>query len=287
MFETLFRYPAIVARHQNGPFAEARERFLSHCYEQGMAQATLQRRAQELLVVAERIDITVGEEIKPSVIEAAADRWAREQRKRKRAQGLRWSRELFIQTAKGWLQFLGRLEVPKPKAGPFADQLRDFTAYRRDERGLSPATIRIQNWHVETFLGWLSQQDRSFANVSLHDVHTFLASKGKHSWCRVSVASCARALRAFFHYASAHGWCAESIADGIDGPRLFQHEGLPIGPIWSDVQRLVAKTTGELARDIRDRAILILLATYGLRSSEVAGLLLQDVNWERETISIS
>ena len=70
MFETLFRYPAVVARHQNGPFAEARERFLSHCYEQGMAHATLQRRAQELLVIAERIDITVGEEIKPSVIEA-------------------------------------------------------------------------------------------------------------------------------------------------------------------------------------------------------------------------
>lgn len=287
MFDTLFRYPAIVARHQKGPFAEARERFLSHCYDQGMAHATLQRRAQELLVVAERIDITVAEEIGPSVIEAAAGRWAREQHKRKRAQGLRWSRELFIQTAKDWLQFLGRLEAPKPTALPFADQLSDFAAYLRDERGLSPATIRIQNWHVETFLGWLNQQDRSLANVSLQDVHTFLASKGKQSWCRVSVAGSARAVRAFFHYASTRGWCAESIADGIDGPRLFQHEGLPVGPTWPDVQRLVATTTGESARDIRDRAILILLATYGLRSSEVAGLLLQDVNWERETVSIS
>jgi len=287
MFDTLFRYPAIVARHQRAPFAEARERFLSHCYDQDMAHATLQRRAQELLVVAERIDITVGEEIGPSVIEAAADRWAREQRKRKRAHGLRRSRELFIHTAKDWLQFLGRLEAPKPKALPFANQLSDFAAYRRDERGLSPATIRIQNWHVETFLGWLSHQDRSLANVSLQEVHTFLASKGEQSWCRVSVASSAKALRAFFRYASARGWCAESIAGGIDGPRLFQHEGLPVGPIWPDVQRLVANTIGESARDIRDHAILTLLATYGLRSSEVAGLLLQDVNWGRETVSIS
>jgi len=49
MFETLFRYPAIVARHQRGRFAEAREQFLNHCAGQGMAHATLQRYAQELL----------------------------------------------------------------------------------------------------------------------------------------------------------------------------------------------------------------------------------------------
>ena len=109
MFETLFRYPAIVARHQSGRFAEAREQFLNHCAGQGMAHATLQRYAQELLLVAERIDITASEEIESSVIDVAADRWARAQRQRQRVDNLRWSRELFVQTAKDWLRFLGRL----------------------------------------------------------------------------------------------------------------------------------------------------------------------------------
>ena len=80
MFETLFRYPAVVTRQSSGPFAEARERFLNHCASQGLARATLVRHAQELLVIAERIDITRGEAIGLSTIEAAADRWAREQR---------------------------------------------------------------------------------------------------------------------------------------------------------------------------------------------------------------
>src|SRR5450759_4460465 len=31
VFETLFKYPRILARHRTGPFAEARERFLSYC----------------------------------------------------------------------------------------------------------------------------------------------------------------------------------------------------------------------------------------------------------------
>lgn len=286
MFETLFRYPAIVARHQRGRFAEAREQFLNHSASQGMAHATLQRSAQELLVVAERIDITGSEVIESSVIDVAADRWAREQHRRQRVDGLRWSRELFVQTAEDWLRFLGRLEVPKRKTVPFADRVSDFAAYRRDERGLSPATVRNQSWHVEKFLCWLSDQNRLFDNVSLDDVDGFLAAKGKQGWGRVSVATSAKALRAFFKYAAMRGWCTARIAAGIDSPRLFQHEGLPIGPSWPDVQRLIATTAGNSVRDVRDRAILILLATYGLRSSEASGLRLEDVNWESEKISI-
>jgi integrase/recombinase XerD len=282
-----FQYPAVAARHRSGPFAEARERFVKHCASQGLARATLQHYAQELLVVAERIDIASGEVIGSSAIDVAADRWAREQHQHHRTHGLRWSRELFIQTARSWLHFLGRLEVSKTMVVPFADRLADFDAYRRDERGLSPVTIRNQDWHVEKFLGWLGEQNRSFDNVSLDDVDAFLAANGKRGWNRVSVATSAKALRAFFKHAAIRGWCSASIAVGIDGPRLFQHEGLPVGPPWPDVQRLIGSTGGDSARDIRDRAILILLATYGLRSSEVAGLRLEDVNWESEIVSIA
>lgn len=287
MFESLFQYPAIVARHRSGPFVEARERFINHCASQGLARATLQHYAQELLVVAERIDIAVGEVIGSSAIEAAADRWAGEQHQRQRAHGRRWSRELFIQMATKWLHFLGRLEMPKAKVVPFADRLAEFAAYRREERGLSQATIRNQGWHVEKFLSWLGEQNRSFDNVSLEDVDAFLAANGKRGWNRVSVATSAKALRAFFKHAAVRGWCSASIAAGIDGPRLFQQEGLPVGPPWPDVQRLIGSTGDDSARDIRDRAILMLLATYGLRSSEVAGLRLEDVNWESEIVSIT
>jgi len=287
MFESLFQYPAIVARHRSGPFVEARERFINHCASQGLARATLQHYAQELLVIAERIDITVGEVIGSAAIEAAGDRWAREQHQHQRAHGRRWSRELFIQIATKWLHFLGRFEMPKAKAVPFADRLAEFAAYRREERGLSQATIRNQGWHVEKFLGWLGEQNRTFDSVSLDDVDAFLAANGKRGWNRVSVATSAKALRAFFKHAAVYGWCSASIAAGIDGPRLFQQEGLPVGPPWTDVQRLIRSTGSDSARDIRDRAILILLATYGLRSSEVAGLRLEDVNWESEIVSIT
>ena len=144
--------------------------------------------------------------------------------------------------------------------------LADFATYQRDERGLSTATIRNQGWHVEKFMGWLDERNHSFGDVSLEDIDAFLANNGKQGWGSVSVAS---------------------IAAGIDGPRLFRHEGLAVGPSWPDVRRLIASTEGDSARDIRDRGILMLLATYGFRSGEVAGLCLKDLNWESELLSIT
>ncbi len=149
MFDTPFHYPRVIAKHRGGPSAEAREPFLEYRTSQGLATATLQREARELLVIAERIDITASTAIGLADIEVAAERWALEQQRGKRAHELRWSRALFVQAARAWLGFLERLEVRKPKTAPFADLLADFGAYGKDERGLSSVTIRDQSWHVE------------------------------------------------------------------------------------------------------------------------------------------
>ena len=63
MFEALFTYPAVLARHQTGPGSAERGRYLAHCAGQGLARETLLRIARELLVVAERLDVTVGHQI--------------------------------------------------------------------------------------------------------------------------------------------------------------------------------------------------------------------------------
>ena len=43
----------------------------------------------------------------------------------------------------------------------------------------------------------------------------------------------------------------------------------------------------ESSSDIRDRAIVLLLAMYGLRSSEVANLKLDDINWQDSRITFT
>lgn len=47
---------------------------------------------------------------------------------------------------------------------------------------------------------------------------------------------------------------------------------------WDDVRRLISSVNGAHEADVRDRAILLLLATYGLRRGEVAALRLEHVD---------
>ena len=82
------------------------------------------------------------------------------------------------------------------------------------------------------------------------------------------------------------GWCRKGLAACIRGPRLFAQASLPIGPSWDEVQRLFAMTEGDRPVDIRDRAILMLLAIYGLRAGEVNRLRLDDFDWERELLTV-
>jgi hypothetical protein len=169
---------------------------------------------------------------------------------------------------------------------PFEELMKDFANYMRNERGLSEVTIRGRCWHAGKFLDEFIGQNRPFAEVSVRDVDAFLNRKGSQGWRRVSVATSARALRSFFQHAEMRGWCEVGVATGIDGPRMFKQEALPVGPLWTDIQRLITSTTGDRPRDIRDQAILMLLAIYGFRSREVAGLRLEQMNWEREILGV-
>ena len=286
MFEDLFAYPKVLARHRAGPSVDARERFLAHCAGYGATRGTLLRFANELLVIAERIDVNSGKSFSLADIEAAAERWTRYQLKRGRAHGKRWPRVAFIQVARAWLRFLGCLEERSVEPEAFANQVIEFIAYLRDERGLSTNSLRARRWHVECFLRTSAKDKNSITHITAEDIDGFLSLKGKQGWCRVSVATSATALRSFFRYAERRRWCSAGLASTIDGPRLFKEEGLPAGPLWDDVQRLIASTSGTDARDVRDCAILMLLAIYGLRCGEVRQLRLEDLDWTRELIRI-
>ena len=163
MFNTLFYYPHVLARHSQGPSAQARERYLNHCADQGAARNTLLRTARELLVIAERLDLRTDQMISIRQVEAAAEHWVHYQEHRGRLRSPRGSRRFFIQTALRWLRFLGRLEANNKMPRPFAALIEHFALCMRDQRGLSEVTIRNRCWHAQKFLNWLDEQNRSKA----------------------------------------------------------------------------------------------------------------------------
>jgi integrase/recombinase XerD len=287
MFHQLFTCPRTIARHQAAPFLEQRCRYLQDCAQRGAAQATLRLIAAHLLVINAYLPLGADGDISLAQIEAAADRWIQRPDQCHRRTDSSATRTKFIMEAQHWLRFLQRLHQEPGLPCPEADRLVEFTHYMEHERGWSPQTIRTRCVFLTTFLQQVCSAHRSLRDLTITDIDHVIASKLSEQGCaRVTVQAYASVLRAFFRYAEARGWCRPGLAVAITSPRVFHGETLPAGPAWEDVQRLLAGTEGAHHTDIRDRAILLLLAVYGLRSSAVRQLRFDDLDWDNERIII-
>lgn len=286
MFEILFKYPAVIARYRAAPHADSCEHFLKDCANRGYSHAMLCKIAWVLLSVAPGINIDAGE-VSLHDIELAVDQRTRFTRRSGHADGFRWSRQMFIHIATEWVQSLGCVvHVPKVERR-FTEQLETFARYLRDERGMSPVTISTRHDHLTGFFERLASARDSIRAITIADVDAFIEDKGHQGWTRASLGTMASSLRSFFRYAQSQDWCLSGLAAAIESPRIYALEGIPQGPHWEDVQRLLSNADGDRHVDIRDRAILMLLSVYGLRRGEGAALRLDDLDWTSERILVT
>ena len=278
MFQQLFSSESACRRHGDAPFADERERYLQHCAEQGSTRATLRVKANELLWLAQHLESNASDGVN---IEALQD-IVRE--RQSVCQGATTARRL-VDIARPWLRFLGWWRAPVVKFR-FQNELDRYVAWMRDERGLSRLTVERWQAHARIFLLWCEQTDRRLATLQPGDVDRYFIDEGARRWSRVSVSNTAAALRAFLRYVAMLGGCDARLADTIRGPRIYRQESVPRGPGWSDVRRILTKTDTDEPRDIRNRAILMLLAIYGMRSGEVASLRLDQIDWRGHVLRL-
>jgi site-specific recombinase XerD len=244
--------------------------------------------AQALLIVIEQLGVTGEGKITSKQIEVAADRWAALDPPQRQSKDFRKARLRFISVATRWLRFLGRFDVPALPPSPYAHLVKEFADYMEREKGLSSNTIRVECFYVEKFLNFVWARHDTLGQLTVRDLDQALGQNdSQKSQARVTIRTKLSALRAFFRYAEMRGWCTHGLTDAIILPRIFRGETLPLGPSWQEVQRLLSGTEGNRPTDIRDRAILMLLAVYGLRSTELRCLKLEDLDWEREMICVT
>jgi site-specific recombinase XerD len=124
---------------------------------------------------------------------------------------------------------------------------------------------------VGEFLNWIARQGKPLEEVSLEDISEYFQALAQRKLKRTSIALHVAKLRNFFRYAESKRWCRAGLA-ALDAPRIYRLESLPRGPAWSDVQRLLASCAGNTPSEIRDHAMLLVIAVYGVRSGEVRHL---------------
>lgn len=287
MFETLFSYPAVLHRHRDGPLAKERAAYLTGLQVRGIPRSTVLQRARDCLRIARDLQAWPPEQrFSHAEVEVLVATWAAERRAAGDARTSRWPRARLRVVAAEFLQALGRLlPVGAPRPVRDADRLEAFLTAQREGRGLAAATCRGWRWQIRRFLVYLNQCSCPLEEVSAAQIDAYLQQAAQR-WGRVSLRTAATALRAWFRHGEAQGWGQPGMADAILVPRVYRHEGLPLGPTWDAVTRLLAATEGDTPLALRNHALLRLLAVYGLRSAEVRHLRLQDIDWATERLRL-
>ncbi len=284
MFDQLFARASTVRRHATAPYAEERARYLQYCEQRGDSRSTVLRKAHDLLWISHQLscsDLPIAVDQVREIVLGGRDR----QRTDRPDLGLLSTRRRLIGHTCAWLQHLGHLREPAEQV-PFGAQLDEYCNWARLQRGLADSSVNQFRRTIRQFLRWFGFRGLPLSSVSARDIDAYLAFGHGQGWARVSIRNTVDALRAFFRYGTQEGWVSAHLVEFIQGPRIYAQEKLPAGPSWTDVERLFAELDMSHPTDVRDRAILMLFAIYGLRAVEVANLRLDDIDWEHDRLRV-
>ena len=173
------------------------------------------------------------------------------------------------------------------RALPFIDVLPGFFEYLASERGLAPSTIRQYRYHLvvlEDYLGRVGIKRLSELSPPL--ISAFLAERAGGGLCKATMGVCCGVLRVFLRYAVREGLLRRDLATAVEGPQIYRLAEIPRSISWAEVGQVLSCVDRRTPAGKRDYAMLLLLATYGLRSREIAALTLDDIDWKRERLAV-
>lgn len=163
--------------------------------------------------------------------------------------------------------------------------LRAYGRWLEEERGLCPGSVTVRLGSARTFLEALVRDGPSAAKrlrrLSAEEVEEFFVNYGQN--CGYGARrSMQAALRLLLEFSASRGWTAAELRQSVPSLRVYRLSSLPRGlkePGVREVLRSV-KQNGSA----RDRAIILLLACYGVRRGQICALRLEDVDWRERQI---
>ncbi|MCL6481778.1 MAG: site-specific tyrosine recombinase XerD [Firmicutes bacterium] len=153
--------------------------------------------------------------------------------------------------------------------------IQSFLTYQRVEKGLAENSIQAYRRDLQRFARWAEQQGKTLAALTRDDIVDFLGSLYRVRLDSRSVARYLATLRGFFRFALAEGRVRTDPTQNLESPRVWKK--LPGFLSLEEVDRLLAAPDPSTVLGLRDKAMLELLYSTGLRVSELVSLRVSDI----------
>ena len=280
--DLIYWHPLALKRHSDAPLSREREEFLLHLLRRGSNRERVQCVGGMLLRAIGALGLKTLRSLSPKDVDYAIQKiWGEKMEGGLNFPGFHAAYALRNHFTM-FLRFHGKLKTRKLPRQPFAEELDRFSEFNRS-RNLLPGSVESHRLKTRIFLQWYSLHGKGLSKLSIHHVDSFIAKKKADGWSSATFSSAIQALRVFVRYGHSQGWCPD-IADGIKAPYHSRLGVPPQGRAWTEVVQLLEATNGKDLASVRAKAALSLIASYGLRCSEAARLLLSDFDWKKQTV---
>src|SRR4030066_1070480 len=156
-----------------------------------------------------------------------------------------------------------------------------FIRYLEFERSVSVHTLRAYKKDLEKFFEYVKTEPDK---VDMIDVRGFIAEQIKSGLNKTTVSRRLASIRSFFKFLHREGYKKLNPAKLVPNPKTPKL--LPRFLSVDDAFSLVEKPDGPGLLSARDRAILELLYSSGLRVSELSGLDAEDINTKEGLLKV-
>ena len=160
-------------------------------------------------------------------------------------------------------------------------QIDNFLDYLRAERAVSPHTLKAYTQDLKEFDAFVDKKPKNIDNL---DIRTFLASLYHRNLKKSSISRKLASIRSFFKYLHREGYVKSNPAKLVSSPKVPKN--LPKFLTIDEVFSLVETPKGETFKPTRDRAIIELLYSCGLRVSELTSLDISDLDIKETIIRV-
>jgi site-specific recombinase XerD len=171
----------------------------------------------------------------------------------------------------------------------FHQEITDaYGCWLTEINGFSKGTLEKNRRIAGLLLRWLEPRaDRgSLGCLTVTDIDAFLAWR-MPMLRRASRYSESVSLRSFLRYLHFAKVLEKDLSVALRGPIIYKYDEIPRAFTELQIKAMLDVTRRDhRPKGRRDYAILLMLATYGLRAGEVVGLRLEDIDWRGERLHI-
>jgi site-specific recombinase XerD len=161
-------------------------------------------------------------------------------------------------------------------------RLTEFSEWLRRERGVTSETLRR---YLNEAGRWLERLGATPKDYNAAAIRSIVLDQGEER-SRSSVRMTVTVLRSFLRFTIVQGQCSPSLLHAVPPAVRRRLSTVPRTIPTAKIEEIIASCRTDTPVEIRDRAILLLLARLALRAGDIWQLRLSDIDWRASRLRL-